>query len=218
MYAHIRTTMIAAHGRLQRCTSFLMLIAVALLVTATSEVAAQDGGDAGQGTPSGSTVEASGQGPMTADGSTVGLPDNGCTSGSSIVEAPGQDASTGGATTAVSFDYGIPSTLNNNNNDNNNPRMVKMERMRNKMFNPGSGVETKRVLRRSSSASAEGKENVPPAQQIALFKEHARDCMQSRLTELFESTRQAQVARKKAKDLVRERMRKAFEFPDELEQ
>lgn len=89
--------------------------------------------------------------------------------------------------------------------------MVKMEKMRSRMFNPATSESASavRVFRRSA---AEGKENVPPAQQVALFKEEARDRMQARLTELFEATRKASLARQQAKSLARERMAKALEF------
>jgi hypothetical protein len=80
-------------------------------------------------------------------------------------------------------------------------KMVKMEKLRSQMFNPtpAAGADSadknnNRVLRRSSSLS-----DISPAQQVASLKEGSREQMQKRLTELFESTKSAQLARKRAK-------------------
>lgn len=67
-------------------------------------------------------------------------------------------------------------------------------------------IEKRRVAQRPEGARR-SQEGLPPAQQIALFKEDARARMQGRLTELLDGTRRAQDARKRAKDLLA----KAFE-------
>lgn len=81
-------------------------------------------------------------------------------------------------------------------------RLLKIEKLRNRMFNPAIA---------SAEPSSSSSTSSSPAVQISLFKEQARQRMGQRLTEIFEETRKAQIARQKAKDLVRERAIRAFE-------
>ncbi len=68
--------------------------------------------------------------------------------------------------------------------DSVDSKMVKMEKLRSQMFNPGG----------TSSQS--------PVQQAAALKEGSRSRMQERLTELFEGTQKAQLARRRAKEAM----------------
>ena len=68
-------------------------------------------------------------------------------------------------------------------------------------------IERRRAAKQQAQGARRSQEGLPPVQQIALFKEDARERMQSRLTELLDGTRRAQDARKRARELLG----KAFE-------
>jgi hypothetical protein len=91
-------------------------------------------------------------------------------------------------------------------------RMLKMEKLRSQMFNPGtssaspttdtaSDATTTAVVRRSLKSVSDAAAAVaPPAhQQIAMLREGSRERMQQQLARLFEDTRRAQLARWRAK-------------------
>jgi hypothetical protein len=92
-------------------------------------------------------------------------------------------------------------------------RMLKMQKLRSQMFNPGTSSAsptsaaasatdaTTAVVRRSLKSVSDAAAAVAPQahQQIAMLKEGSRECMQQRLNELFQDTRRAQLARKRAR-------------------
>ena len=92
-------------------------------------------------------------------------------------------------------------------------RMLKMEKLRSQMFNPGTSsaspttatasdaTTTTAVVRRSLKSVSDAAAAVaPPAhQQIAMLREGSRERMQQQLARLFEDTRRAQLARWRAK-------------------
>ena len=91
-------------------------------------------------------------------------------------------------------------------------RMLKMEKLRSQVFNPGtssaspttataSDATTTAVVRRSLKSVSDAAAAVaPPAHQpIAMLREGSRERMQQQLARLFEDTRRAQLARWRAK-------------------
>ena len=116
--------------------------------------------------------------------------------------ATDQTAGTASATTATtSTDDEQPE-----NTTGSDIRMLKMEKLRSQMFNPGTSSSlpadaTTAVVRRSLKSVSDAAAGVapPPHQQIAILREGSRERMQQQLSRLFEDTRRAKLARWRAK-------------------
>ena len=127
-----------------------------------------------------------------------------------------------GSASGSSDDSQLPTASPLSSSGSVDSRFIKIEKMRNRRFDPvlldvttkkeltdGSAVETNHL---HTSSAPDSSTPVPAAAQIALFREDAKRRMANRLTKILEGTREEDRARQRARELVKARLIESFDM------